>query len=255
MVDGIDDQHIFPTARWSVRKALLAIRQMPIVFFVVLIATGVVSVAYFIKVPDDPKDWSFDSFFLQTAIERVINAFIMTPAIIAIHRFVLLDEITKFYVPNIFSRRFLHFLCLSLAYQAMVLAVGLPMALFGRQTIPIIATLILAICAIWIGVRLILVFPAAAIDAPGASFGNAFADSRGAAWQIFVTLLLIGLLVAAVEIGVRLLIWVILGGAIIAGVLHLLTILIGQLITISAFAAAASRIYRGLADRLKVSVT
>jgi hypothetical protein len=254
MADEIDNQHEFPTARWSVRQALVALRQMPFVFFGVLVATLILSAVSVVLLPDDPKAWGVNVYY-QVAIENVLNAFIMTPMIIAIHRFVLLGEVTRFYLPNVFRRRFLHFFGLCLVYQAAILAVGLPLALFGTHAIPIIATIFLAIGCIWMGTRIILVFPAAAIDAPGASFRNAFSDSRGAGGPIFVTLLFIGLLIGVIEIGVRLLIEILVGATTIRGWLYLLNMSIAQVVTLAAFAVAASRIYQGLAGRLKVSAS
>ena len=174
---------------------------MPILFSFTVVATLVVSIAFLGEFPKNLDDWDVN-VFLPSAIVSVLNAAILTPMIIAVHRFVILGEVTRLFAPHIFSRRFVHFLALSFIYQVMILAVTFPLALFGFHAMPIIAAIVLFFGAVWIASRILIVFPAVAIDAPGASLRNAFADSQGEAWDIFAALFLIGLLLALISLGI-----------------------------------------------------
>jgi hypothetical protein len=58
----------------------------------------------------------------------------------------------------------------------------------------------------WAMARLSILFPAIAVDAPGATLSNVLADTRGYGWQIFLIGLLASLPIGAVHILFRLLV-------------------------------------------------
>lgn len=254
----MEGQKAFPTVGWSIGQAVGVIRQMPILFLLASIGTAVMSVISLSALPENPKDldevWNADRLF-PAAISSVFSAAILTPMIIATHRLVILGEVTKLFSRDLLNRRFVHFFWLSFVFQAMLFATGIPTALFGFHFLPVIMMIVLMIVSTWLAMRIILVFPAAAVDAPGATLQNAFSDSRGEAWGIFATLLVIGLLLALINMGVALLTQAIaLTGAVaIAGLLRILSNAILQVASAISLAAAASYIYQGMAQKLKAA--
>ncbi|CAN0505266.1 unnamed protein product, partial [Phaeothamnion confervicola] len=64
----------------------------------------------------------------------------------------------------------------------------------------IIATTAAVMIMIVLVVRLAILFPAIAVNAPGASLGNVWADTRGRTWLILKTALIVSLPLLAVAI-------------------------------------------------------
>ena len=127
---------------------------------------------------------------LRDLVFETIKSFFLTPIMIAIYRFLLVDEIAGRYTlapshPR-FRAFFLWQLVLSLATMAFSLADPLIKAAgLGVSTaIPLI--IVMMIVAIVVFVRLTVLFPAIAIDAPGAGAANAVADSKGHGTSIFM---------------------------------------------------------------------
>jgi hypothetical protein len=117
-----------------------------------------------------------------------VGSFLLTPFFIAVHRFIILDEVTRGYVLDANDPRFFRFFAWSLMFTAigtgMVLlqkvmqAVGMPLPITVVVDVVVVVTII--------GLRLTVLFPAIAVDARGATASNAFADTRGNAFRIFV---------------------------------------------------------------------
>ena len=125
------------------------------------------------------------------------EAFPLTPIVIAIHRFVILDRITRNYTVPIGEPAFAVFFGWLLALKILI---GLPFDLLGAlQTLdwPVRAsTLVFAlalIAAVGMSLRLTILLPALAVEAPGASPWHALADTKGNTLRI-LGLFLLGLL-------------------------------------------------------------
>jgi hypothetical protein len=137
------------------------------------------------------------------------NAFFLTPYLIAVHRFIIRDEVTPGYRLRPGEPRFQKFFGWSLillastsAFAILPLFVSLLPARVGAAPIGfLVATaatlalviLVLVVLLLWAWLRLTIVFPAIAVDAPGVSWRSVMADTRGYAWQIFLIELLAGL--------------------------------------------------------------
>jgi hypothetical protein len=144
---------------------------------------------------------------LEYLFYEAVKAFLMTPYAIAVHRFIILGEKTMNYRIAPAEPRFRRFFGWSLALSVLAYApseflIPLP----GPPTVPLaILGVGLYIAAIAVGIRAIILFPALAVDAPGANWRQAMADTRGHAWEIFgiiVGATLPFVIVAAVALGI-----------------------------------------------------
>jgi len=177
---------------------------------------------------------------------------LLAPIFIAIHRLIILSDITSSYAPNLKSPRFLTFCGWAIA---IFLLVEIPWSI-ARVFVPDDMRSALEWAAwVWgflIMAGLILLLPAVAVDAPGATPRNAIADTRGSFWRIVAIVVLTMLPVVAVAITAA---W---------GLYFLLeytsTIetavfsLAGSVATL-VLTAAAARLFLALADRLRSPVS
>lgn len=131
----------------------------------------------------------------------LMSTMAILPFEIAIFRLLILDETAAGYQFAISTVRF----------QRML---GWSVVLWAIVTIPIYLPYAAGIAAIVIGIvimlRMAILLPAIAVDAPGASIGNALADTRGHAWFILKAYLTIVLPFVALIILAGALAW--LGG-------------------------------------------
>jgi hypothetical protein len=195
----------------------------------------------------------------------VIEALLLTPLSIAVHRYVLLGERTSFYRLEIGLPRFRRFAfytfvlrLISLVPTGLMLGFATVVKMVPPATIVQLAIgLVLlaisgSIVAAMLLVRLTLLFPAVAIDIPGAGWNRSLDQSRGHAWRIFFVLVLttlIGLLaipVAAVIQGVAAYLMLRGQAAVGAVLISVARAGVGVLIA-TALVAAASRLFRVLA--------
>jgi hypothetical protein len=122
-------------------------------------------------------------------ILAILYYVLMTPFLIAVHRFIILGEVTRDYRLDFGDRRFQVFFGWAFVMFLMTRVPGLAPALPKHWMIQLLALVgIVAVC-IFI-VRNAILFPAIAVDAPGASPRNAFEDTRGHGWYIFFVFLI-----------------------------------------------------------------
>jgi hypothetical protein len=122
---------------------------------------------------------------LTSAAVGVVWNFFLTPCFIAIHRFVVLGEVTARYELRPGEPRFLTFFGWTLFLLALVMLPTLLIPLSSRSSTGLPAIIsALTIGFFFVSVRSIILFPAVAVDAPGATWSNAFADTRGRFWRI-----------------------------------------------------------------------
>lgn len=223
-----------------------ALSAMPDMLLVGLIASCIYAVA------DIVLGWALDpglssgALVLGTLITLVWN-FYLTPIFIAIHRFIVRGEITPRYELRPGEARFRSYFGWT---AALTLASMLPALIGLRAGASVVANtlaLILMIAFLVVSVRLLILFPAIALDAPGAHWQNALADSRGRFWRIFVLVLMTilpllvgGMLLSALvgsDSALGKVVWSVIG--FVAGMLS---------------ASVASRLYIALARRLQAAL-
>jgi hypothetical protein len=232
----------------------------PALFAFLILSVGSVAAAV------GPKLLTYDPF--GQAIIRLAMlvglCFLLTPFFLAVHRFLLLGEEPTRYAFKPSSQRFqLLFGWLAVSVVLMSIPATLatlaeakgPVYYFGRPPAdfdsPILAA---ARIVAWIIVQQLLVlFPAVAVDAPGAGWQNAVSDTRSHIWYALAVTILpfipIGLLGLALVPLLKAFAWgtpATLAG-LIASLLWLGTML---LIASTLLAAIASRLYQVIGDRL-----
>ncbi|CAN7672062.1 hypothetical protein LJR220_006404 [Bradyrhizobium sp. LjRoot220] len=120
-----------------------------------------------------------------------IKTILLLPLEIAIYRLLILGEATSGYDFAIFAPRFQRLLGWTVVLWALI---TLPPYLAGLITpfedADAIATIAAAVVVIVLLVRMVILFPAIAVDASGASLRNAWADTKGRSWLIVKSFLI-----------------------------------------------------------------
>lgn len=228
-----------------------ALRQMPLVFGVAV--CGLIILQVFLdRVPPSASDSGAIAGRTRTIVDLVTSSFLLAPLAIAMHRFVLLNETGVAYSFSFRDARFVKFYIAELIYSAIfflpILAMIVAIDLFDRTSLAVLSAFIIIIVGIIvIALRALILFPAIAIDAPGARWRNALADSKGHTWNIFIAVFLASLPTVPTTIlysywtpGLRSLGY------------YALTILscVEQAIFLAAMAAVASHLFLTFAQRL-----
>jgi hypothetical protein len=189
-------------------------------------------------------------------VQNAVEAFLLTPVFMAIHRFVVLDKVTRTYTVPIDDRAFGVFVGWLFALKVLL---GLPFDLLGLvetfsrslQAILLVFAVSL-IAAVTVALRLIILFPALAVGAPGAAASRALADSKGHVLRIFAVLCLALVPWVAASYGGA----VLLGrGAMITGsplgMLFLVMSGVLQTAILALTAVVASYVFMALAEQVK----
>jgi hypothetical protein len=246
---------VFQTVTTAYRDVGRVIQAMPVLtgtMIAILIAFNLASL-FFLPVPSLGGFLSLGDLILFAA--GAVQSFLLTPFLIAVHRFILLDQVTGQYALAPQEPRFFRFFGWSLvitslslfpaAMQSWLGVLGSPEAFTG------ILTLVIMVLCFFVTFRLTILFPAIAIDAPGATAANAYADSKGNVWRIFFIFFLTILPFVLLALGLFFLGLISTSRDIsplrIAG--QILTAIIG-VPAYALFVAVASRLFQALGDRL-----
>ncbi len=239
------------------RDAFGAMRDMPVVFgaafaaaIVIHVAQGFFgqpSVAYATTLSSEEQVAAFAFALAQT--------FFLTPVLIAVHRYILLGERTRRYRLNPSDRRFWRFFVFGIVIQLFFVVPTLFALNSSLESgVELAVAVVLFLAAIVAAVRLILFFPAVAVDAAGADWRNALADSRGHAWRIFFTVMVVTLMATVVLMAAAIgLAWISLQFDEIPRAVIVIDAIIEPSImvaTLAANAVAASRLFRFFGMRL-----
>jgi hypothetical protein len=232
-------------------RLLTAMRALMLSAFFIMLATSVVAEL----VPQRLWDQELTGEALGLA-QNAVEAFLLTPIVIAIHRFVILDKITPNYTVPIGEPVFGIFFGWLLALKVLI---GLPFDLLGAlQTFnwsppaSALAAALALIAAVGVSLRLTILFPALAVEAPGATPSHALADTKGHVLRVLALFLLALAPWLAAAFGGLLLLD---RGAMITGSpLAMLSLVMGgilQTITLSLAAVIASYAFMALAAQVK----
>jgi hypothetical protein len=170
-------------------RLLAAMPGLMLSAFVIMLASAAVAEL----MPQRLWDQQLSSEALGLA-QNAVEALLLTPVVIAIHRFVILDKITRNYTLPIGEGVFGVFFGWLFALKVLI---GLPMDILG-----LLETLSRSIWTILVGfaaatsaaaalvLRLLILLPALAVGAPGATASRALADSKGHVLRILAVLVL-----------------------------------------------------------------
>ena len=253
MVTG-EKPSIVGTAVAGWRDAFASIAAMPTTCGITFVLVLALSAANTLLVPQPAGTESGTAPLVAGFITGIIQSFVIAPLAIAVHRYVLLGEVTAGYAIDPSSPRYLRFVSFAVLINVLMFV---PSLIFGIMpadsalgAVGGVLAFILVVISIIVLVRRTILFPAIAVDAPGATWTNARNDTMGHSWRVFFIMVCvtIPLLVIILPLTWLLIVppGVTLGGQIVFAVLSAIT----QIPTICAFAAAASHIFRALADQL-----
>jgi hypothetical protein len=246
-----EEPPIIATAVAAWRDAFRAIGAMPVVAgigFALLVAMALVE----FWIGADPYSlWGSRWLGIVGAVSGIVEGGLLAPLAIAVHRYVLLGEVTRRYPLDPSSPRYWRFLGYAILLNAIWFIPGIVQGLT-----PDIAAapmwlnsvvVVLFIAIIVVAVRRAILFPAIAVDAPGASWSNARRDTQGSSWGVAfilfctllpVVILLVPLVLLKPQLG---------GGHRLA---YTVVSAVPQFLILCVLAAAASHIYRALANDL-----
>ena len=243
---------------WSVtawRDAFAAVSQMPVVFGVAILAVLVLSAIGAMVLPRKVGEPTGTWFEVLGFVIGLVQGFLLTPVAIAVHCFVLLGERAGSYRLEPADPRFQRFFFFTVIVQVMV---GVPGALLGlvdktsgagAAAAGLIGFVLFVIAAI-VMLRTLILFPAIAVDAPGADWRNALQDSKGHSWRILFIVIAVALPLMLIYLPVFFWLWWPSGPS--GGALAFLVVLeaVEIVLAAAAYAALASRLFAQLADRL-----
>jgi hypothetical protein len=232
--------------------AFRAIEAMPVVAAIAFVLVIVTSLASHAVIPSSRalvgSPWSY----VIAIGSGIVNAALLAPLAIAVHRFVLLGEITNRYPLEPGSSRYLRFVGFAIVVQILP-AIPFYIIIPDVRNGPVFAAglsivgFVLLIAIMTIVLRRAILFPALAIDAPGATWRKASLDTKGSSWRVTFIFVLTALPVVLLSV-----IFVL---AMPRGELNsragLFSAVLDAVVNVPmlcAFAAAASRIYEARAD-------
>jgi hypothetical protein len=134
---------------------------------------------------------------LTDIIQNAVQYFCLTPIMIAIHRFVIRGDITRSYTVDLGDPAFLRFfawtIALSILFSLIFGALELLSIKAAAAHMPLLtigASMAAFAAAVWTMLRLIILFPAIAVGAKGASPGHALAATKGYGGRLFAIFVL-----------------------------------------------------------------
>jgi hypothetical protein len=139
-----------------------------------------------------------------TLVREAVWALLLAPIIVAIHRFVILNEVTRAYTLPVDEPAFRVFVAWLFALS--VLAglpfdfLGLTQALGLSSTASALGLAVALVAAIAVLLRLAILLPAIAVETPGARPSQALADTKGYALRIFAIFALALLPLLAIDL-------------------------------------------------------
>jgi hypothetical protein len=232
------------TAYRDVADALAAMRSLALVTFLIVLATEILN-------------WGLNKWVIPVEsllgheIMQIVISFLVTPFLIAVHRYVLRREITTRYVLEPSDRRFQLFFGWTVVFVVLATIPGLFVAVAepGQNWILAAVSIGLLIAFSIASVRTVILFPAIAVDAPGATWRNAVSDTKGHGWYIFF----LGLtaLVPIATVGAIVVVAVLSAlGLMLGAILVVPLVCVGMIVVLATMVAVASRLYERLGDRV-----
>lgn len=154
-------------------------------------------VGAFLAIGRAQSGWAADNAALQVALDA-LQTILFVPIEIVIYRLLILGETSDSKAWASSPPRMLRMVGWSLVLWALA---GLPpymSNLTPSTAVNVVATTAVAVAVIVLVVRTAILFPAIAVDAPGASLGNVWADTKGRTWLILKTSLIVLLPLVAI---------------------------------------------------------
>jgi hypothetical protein len=196
---------IFRTAVAAWRDTWGAVYRMPLILgltVAVLIPLDAAGMALLDRLFLDPLNPLLLIAELGTC---AVQAALLAPLAIAVHRYVLLNERCHDLQQVIWNGRFLQFVAYAFAFNILgEVSVLLALLSSGDQIlftlILLIFVFLVAVLAIKVGLRTVILFPAIAVEARGAGWLNAIKDTTGHGWRVLLVLICTSIPILLLEI-------------------------------------------------------
>ncbi|MEW6452317.1 MAG: hypothetical protein AB1490_16785 [Pseudomonadota bacterium] len=242
--------------RWAMRAwrdTAAAIQQMPAALGLgvfIVVAAHVLAETFIVPKPRTGAGISRD---LLVFMFGLVEAFLLVPVGIAVHRYVLLGERAASYRLDLANARFRRFFLFTVVIEIIFLIPGMTIGLADKfsepmQLVVVVAGISLSAYAVVVMLRTLILFPAIAVDAAGAEWSNALRDTQGHAWRMFFMLVVAGVPIIALYVLIVSL-WPDDPPMPIAAIVSATDAVMITLITV-VYAALASRMFAALAERL-----
>jgi hypothetical protein len=237
---------VVATAYRDLRHVFDAMRMLAVSALLIILAVKVGESLIPADIWDDPILGGISGLAVSAA-----QNFCLTPFMIAVHRFILYEETLGYILDPGQPRLWAYFGWLMGLSAVISLVFSLYAPLYAMGLPAVALTVAMLVVVLIVALRLSILFPAIAVDAPGASAANALADTKGHVFRIFMIFLLALLPFAILVVVITL----ILGPGVVvpgtpAAIVDLLTGAVIQTITIPLCVALTSRIFQALADRV-----
>jgi hypothetical protein len=193
---------------------------------------------------------------MMTLIREAIQALLLAPILVAIHRFVILNEVIRTYTFPVGQPAFRVFFTWLFALNVLA---GLPFDLLGLMqmldlslSVSTFGFVVALVAAAAVLLRLTILLPAIAVEAPGARLSRALADTRGQGLRIFAIFSLALLPWLAVDLGGVLLVGS--GADVVGSGPAMIGLVMGgvlQTIALSLMAVGASLVFVALAEQVQ----
>jgi hypothetical protein len=247
---------IIGTAVTAWEDAFRAIGAMPLVAGTAFAIVILMALASFWIISDPYALAASHWLPVYSIVSGIIQGLLLAPLAIAVHRYVLLGEAMRRYPLDPFSARYVRFVGFAVLVKILWSLPSIVQSFMrdapedtGAEALLGLVELALFITVLIVTVRRVILFPAIAVDAPGATWSNARRDTKGSSWR--VAFILVCVAVPGTILG-GLLYWALFSGG-LGGANQLFFSLLGAIVEIPmlcAFAAAASHIFRSRADTL-----
>ena len=241
---------------WAVtawRDAFAAAYQMPVVLGVTMLAVlalHALSIPIIPRKIGEPWGLGVEVFSFATGLAQ---GFLLTPAAIAVHRFVLFGEREASYrlePANPRFRKFFFFTVVLQIFIAIPSALMAAMPIASGSLVPTVMSTVLALFVMIVMLRTLILFPAIAADAPGAELSNAARDSKGHSWRILFIVIAVAIPMIVVYLPLFYWLWWPTGPSLGGTAVLVVVEAVETVIATAAYAAVASRLFIALADRL-----
>jgi hypothetical protein len=236
---------IFAAAATGYRDAGRALRAMPVL---ALTAFGILVVVATLNVLVE-RTIPAESLFGRD-IMSIVGSFFLTPFYIAVHRHVILGEVTSRYRLDPLSVRFqLFFGWLVVAVVLSRISDALAQAPLPRHVLVYVLVVVLWVTVAVLITRMVILFPAIAVAAPGATWHNAVADTKGHFW--YITFLILAAMMPAIIVAaaVAVLPFLLLPPVVVRPLIFFIAFVAGALM-VMVLVTVASRLYQLLGNRV-----
>lgn len=241
---------IFETAALAWKDAFRAIDVMPAVLGIAFALHLVVSLT--ISAIGGSPYALIDSPWLSiiVIVANAVQAVLLAPLAIAVHRLVLLGETADHYPFEPKNSRFVRFVGFAILVKTLWLVPTTVDTLIPAVSV---VTFVLLIPVVIMLVRRVILFPAIAIDAPGATWSKAGLDTKGSSWRVVFVFVLTALPVLIVNGLLGLLWFQLTPQAQSSAASFLFFSVIGSgiaIVALCSYAAAASHLFQARADAM-----